>query len=78
MQLQQKVTESRGIFSPDSDVLINSTTARLLAGVISSMSLWRWIRAGIIPEPLKIRGRNYWRRGEFIAALEAAASKNSA
>jgi hypothetical protein len=55
------------------DALIGQTEARRLAGGISSMTLWRWRQAGIIPAPLSIRRRNYWRRGEFMRALEAAA-----
>ena len=58
---------------PD-DALINQGAARLLAGDVSDMTFWRWRRAGMIPEPIKIRGRNYWRRGNFVRALEAAAT----
>lgn len=62
----------------DPDALINSATAKTIAGGVCDMTVWRWIRAGIIPQPLKIRGRNFWRRGDFIAALEAAAERESA
>ncbi|WP_222930808.1 helix-turn-helix transcriptional regulator, partial [Allochromatium palmeri] len=51
-----------------------STEARRLAGNVSDMTLWRWVNLGIIPRPLKIRNRNYWRRGQFLAALERGAS----
>jgi predicted DNA-binding transcriptional regulator AlpA len=54
------------------DGFITSTTARELAGGISRMAEWRWIKAGIIPQPHRIRGRKYWRRSEFLAALDAA------
>lgn len=63
---------------PPTDSLINSGEAKRLAGSISDMTLWRWMRDEIIPQPLKIRGRNYWRRGEFIAAIEAAAEREVA
>lgn len=56
------------------DPLITSGTARALAGGVASMTLWRWRKAGIIPEPIVIRGRNYFRRGEFLSALAAAGS----
>lgn len=58
---------------PD-DAFISSTEARRLAGGVSDMTIWRWINLGIIPRPTKIRSRNYWRRGEFLAALERASS----
>ena len=53
---------------PD-EALIGATEARRLAGNVSDMTLWRWMKDGIIPQPTKIRRRNYWKRGEFIAAL---------
>jgi len=37
------------------------------------MTFWRWRQKGIIPEPMKIQNRNFWRRGELIAALLKAA-----
>ena len=61
------------ITAAQDDGLITSGEAKRLAGGISDMTVWRWIRAGIIPSPLKIRGRNYWRRSEFVRSLEAAA-----
>jgi len=60
------------------DPLINSNEQRRLAGNISAMTLWRWRKAGLIPPPVKIRGRNYQYRGEFLAALEAAARREAA
>ena len=29
-------------------------------GGVSDMSLWRWMKSGILPEPLKINGQRYW------------------
>ena len=65
-------------YTPDPDELIASAEARRLAGGISDMSLWRWIRKGILPQPLMIERRRYWRRGEFVAALNSAAERNQA
>ncbi len=59
---------------PLADPLITAGTACDLAGGISRMTLWRWREAGIIPAPIVIRGRNYFRRGAFLAALAAADS----
>jgi len=43
---------------------------------VSSSTLWRWVKAGKIPAPLKLAGatKNYWRREELNAAIEAAAA----
>lgn len=54
------------------DALIGSREAKAISGGISDMTLWRWIRAGIVPQPLVIRNRKYWPRGEFIASLRKA------
>jgi hypothetical protein len=62
---------------PD-DALICQNEARQLAGGISNMTLWRWRKAGLIPEPISIRKRNYWRRRDFMRALEAAAASEAA
>jgi hypothetical protein len=36
------------------------------------MTLWRWRHVGIIPPPVVIQGRNYWRKRAFLAAIAAA------
>jgi len=59
------------------DSLITAGTACALAGGVSRMTLWRWREAGIIPAPTVIRGRNYFRRGAFLAALAAAGSETA-
>ena len=57
------------------DSLISANEAKRLAGAVSSMTLWRWYRAGIIPDPIKIRRRNYWQKTEFVAALNRAGTR---
>lgn len=42
------------------DKLVSSRTARAELGDVSEMTIWRWVKAGIMPEPIKINGRNYW------------------
>lgn len=66
------VTEPQA--APDSATLINSAAACAIAGGISQMTLWRWQKDGVIPEPTVIRNRKFWNRAEFLAALAAAAS----
>ncbi|KAA6184145.1 transcriptional regulator [Thiohalocapsa marina] len=56
----------------EGDALITAAEARRLAGGISDMTLWRWLRKGIIPQPIVIKRRRYWRRGEYLAALHSA------
>ena len=43
------------------DPLIRASKARQEWGGISSVTEWRWIKRGIIT-PIKINGRNYYRR----------------
>jgi len=57
---------------PSDDPLISAGAARALAGGISAMTLWRWRHVGIIPPPVVIQGRNYWRKRAFLAAIAAA------
>ena len=40
--------------------LVTSRQVRARIGGISAMCLWRWIRDGKFPVPIKINGRNYW------------------
>jgi len=42
------------------DRLLSARAVRELCGNVSDMSLWRWVRAGILPPPTKIRGRKFW------------------
>lgn len=62
--------------APPDDPLITQRQARHLAGNISDMTMWRWRQAGIIPPPISIRGRNYWRKSVFLAALAQARSQD--
>lgn len=48
--------------------LIPATKARAeYFGGISAMSEHRWRKAGILPPPIKINGRNYYRESDLIA-----------
>jgi predicted DNA-binding transcriptional regulator AlpA len=48
---------------------MSTAEAKRLLG-LSGMTVWRWRKAGLLPQPSKIRGRNYWKRAEFLEALE--------
>lgn len=41
---------------------------------VSDMAIWRWLRAGKFPQPIKFNGRCYWRAGEIQAWIENHAS----
>jgi predicted DNA-binding transcriptional regulator AlpA len=53
----------------DRPTLLNGMDIKKLAPV-SDMSLWRWIKSGEFPKPIKIAGRNYWPSDEISAWLE--------
>ncbi len=44
----------------NTEKLVSSRTARTELGDISEMTIWRWVQAGILPQPIKINKRNYW------------------
>ena len=62
----------------DPDALMPSSELRALCGGISAMTEWRWRRAGLLPEPIQIRGRNYYRKGEFMRALRTLGTPEAA
>lgn len=67
---QQTIKPRRRIPLPiDDDALLSASEARKLAGGITSMTEWRWRRAGLLPEPIKIRRRAYYKRSAFMHAL---------
>lgn len=76
MQLQHArpaAVDTRAAVISDSfanEGLINQAALKRLAGDISDMTVWRWRRAGLLPEPTNIRGRNYWRARDVRAVLD--------
>lgn len=55
------------------DSLVSCPDARqhMLAGV-SRTTEWRWIKSGILPEPIKLGHRSrYWRMGDLRRVLAA-------
>jgi len=47
-------------------------------GGISAMTEWRWRKAGILPEPIQINKRNFYREADLIAVQERFATKSEA
>ncbi|CRI68164.1 hypothetical protein THIOKS1990008 [Thiocapsa sp. KS1] len=57
-------------FGPKTDPEALMTTSDVAEHIgRSKMTLFRWRRAGILPEPIKIRGTLYWRRKAVIDAI---------
>lgn len=53
------------------NTLVSAPKARrTYLGNISAMSEYRWRKAGILPTPIKINGRNYYRESDLIAMQE--------
>jgi predicted DNA-binding transcriptional regulator AlpA len=40
--------------------LVSSAAVRRELGDVSEMTIWRWTKTGILPQPIKINKRNYW------------------
>ena len=55
---------------PD-DALVTSSQVRKRVGSVSAMCLWRWVRDGKFPKPVRINGRNYWQIGVIRAWVMA-------
>ena len=64
------VTLSKGDQQVETQTLIPSAVVRRHFGGISDMTIWRWVHKGILPAPVKINGRNYWREAD-IAAVQS-------
>lgn len=44
------------------DPLLSASEVRRELGGITRVTLWRWRQDGLLPEPVTMRGRNYWRQ----------------
>jgi len=44
----------------NTDPLVSSTTLRRELGNVSDVTIWRWTKSGVLPQPVKINKRNYW------------------
>jgi predicted DNA-binding transcriptional regulator AlpA len=56
--------------------LVNSSGARAKLANCSRMTIWRWVREGKIPPPMKINSRNYWRTAELDEAIKRLAEES--
>ena len=75
MQTEHRAAVTATRNDVERDALITAAEARHLAGGVSDMTLWRWIPKGIVPQPIIIERRRYWRRSEYIDALHSAGER---
>lgn len=52
------------------DPLVRSIELRRMLGGISKMTEWRWRKAGILPEPIKIRRHCFYRQSVVDGLME--------
>jgi len=48
-------------YTPQADPLLSASEVCRELGGITRVTLWRWRQEGLLPEPVTMRGRNYWR-----------------
>lgn len=51
---------------PTCDVLIASKELKRRLGGVSDMTIYRWRERGILPDPVKIGARNFWREADIV------------
>ena len=49
---------------PQLDALLSQPQLRRLMGGVSDTTIWRWRNCGMLPAPVPINGRNYYRESE--------------
>lgn len=59
------------------DPLIKDVEACEILG-ISKPTFWRWVRAGILPKPLKLGSLSRWPRSDMTKFIEQAARERNA
>ena len=57
--------------------LIAQPRLREMMGGVSDMTLWRWRESGLLPAPIVINRRNYY-RADDIAAMQKRMAEKSA
>jgi len=58
--------------------LIPAAHVRQELGGVSSITLWRWERDGLLPPARRLNGRKYWLRSEVDAVKDGASHTGSA
>jgi predicted DNA-binding transcriptional regulator AlpA len=60
------------------ETLIAQPRLRQILGGISDMTIWRWRKDGLLPAPIVIRRRNYWRSDDIAAVQKRLATESEA
>jgi len=58
----------------EEDHLIGTAELRRRLGNVCKMTVLRWKKQGVLPEPVVINGRYYWRWSEVDAKIKEAKS----
>ena len=54
------------------DRLLNVKQVAKVYGDCSEPTVWRWAKAGVIPKPVKVGGRTFWKESEIISHVRVA------
>lgn len=64
--------------NPDHKLVPAPVARREYFGGISAMCEWRWRESGLLPQPIKINGRCYYREADLIAVQDRHAAQSGA
>lgn len=52
----------------DDDILLTKNQVKAARGDVTDMAIYRQVKAGWLPKPLKINSRCYWRKSDIVKA----------
>ena len=58
------------------ETLIAQPDLRRMLGNVSDMTIWRWRRSGLLPNPMVINRRNYYRESDIVAMQSRLTDKS--
>ncbi len=61
-----------------SDMLEPAKAVKARFGNVSDMTIWRWVKSGTLPPPIKINGRKYWRSSTISAKIDELSASQAA
>lgn len=57
------------------ECLISQPELRRIFGNVSDMTLWRWRASGLLPDPIVINRRNYYRESDIVVMQSRLGAK---